>query len=400
MQGSSTVKSLSPLNRPKSMIITLLMTNNTLDCYGGSECYLRDVARYMLGRGHRVICYSKQLGPVAEEIRKFGGIVVQDLHRLGINPDIIHGHHHIDTTCAMMMFPGVPVVHFTHGALPWEEGPPPPSPRIMKYVCISKITADALLSKQLESKDKIIIIPNFVCSEIFQRRRSMQASKESESLRVLIFGNYRPRDRDRIHAVCNQAGACLDEIGAWTETGNKPDPWNFLPDYDVVFAYGRSAMEALSCGCDVILCHETGTGELVTDLNFEKYYDRNFGFTTVLGSKGESYIKSMLSNANESRLRGESCLAEGYRMSLDSSRHLERIEEVYKEAIMDWEITGNKQAIFEEEQGLYATYLARLQRERFDKGAQDKLIAIERDETQALKSLLARARAKVKSLRR
>jgi hypothetical protein len=36
-----------------------------------------------------------------------------------------------------------------------------------------------------------------------------------------------------------------------------------LPIYDVVFGSGRLAIEALACGCSVIVLGETGCGEMV-----------------------------------------------------------------------------------------------------------------------------------------
>jgi hypothetical protein len=43
-----------------------------------------------------------------------------------------------------------------------------------------------------------------------------------------------------------------------------------LPIYDVVFASGRLAIEALACGCSVIVLGETGCGEMVRKENFER----------------------------------------------------------------------------------------------------------------------------------
>jgi glycosyltransferase involved in cell wall biosynthesis len=347
------------------MGLNILITNNTLDVHGGSECYARDVSKYMLSKGHTVVCYSTKVGSVAEEIRGFGGIVVDNLQETAITPDVIHGQHHIDTTCAMMRFPKAPVIHFTHGALPWEEGPPPASPRIRHYVCVSKITSDTLLSRHPEAAGKIEIIPNFVSSETFANTRSLDIAKQKERLEVLIFGNYRPKQLAEIHAACSYLNARVDEIGTWAENGNRPDPYNFLPSYDLVFAYGRSAMEALFCGCDVILAHETGTGDLIEDANFEKNYARNFGFTTVQASKGASELRGMVASVNEARLLGSSCLSQRLRITLEATAHLERLESLYLRVSASWKDVPGKQRILEDEQAAYSKYFAELQRERF-----------------------------------
>jgi hypothetical protein len=54
------------------------------------------------------------------------------------------------------------------------------------------------------------------------------------------------------------------------------EPENLLPEYDVVFASGRSAIEALACGCAVVVLGRTSCGELVRLENFASLRDRNF----------------------------------------------------------------------------------------------------------------------------
>jgi hypothetical protein len=57
-------------------------------------------------------------------------------------------------------------------------------------------------------------------------------------------------------------------------------PEEILGNYDIVFARGRSALEAVATGCAVILCDALGFGEMLTTENYEFLRVRNFGRRT------------------------------------------------------------------------------------------------------------------------
>ena len=114
--------------------LTILFTNNTLAERAGSELWVRDVAGALLARGHRPIAFSLVTGVVAAELRAATIPVVDDLDKVGVAPDVIHGHHHVETLIAALHFPGVPIVHVCHGWVPWEERPLK-HPSIAKYQC-------------------------------------------------------------------------------------------------------------------------------------------------------------------------------------------------------------------------------------------------------------------------
>ncbi len=55
------------------------------------------------------------------------------------------------------------------------------------------------------------------------------------------------------------------------------DPERILPRYDLVFAKGRCALEAMAAGCAVIVCDAVGLGEMVTHGSVEEMRRWNFG---------------------------------------------------------------------------------------------------------------------------
>ena len=77
----------------------------------------------MQARGHTPIAFSTVLGAVAGELTRSGVPVVDDLSLLGAAPDVIHGHHHLETLMAVLHFPTAAAINFCHGWLPWDELP-------------------------------------------------------------------------------------------------------------------------------------------------------------------------------------------------------------------------------------------------------------------------------------
>jgi hypothetical protein len=73
----------------------------------------------------------------------------------------------------------------------------------------------------------------------------------------------------------------LDVVG--TGVGNPSSrPWEILGDYDLVFASGRSALEALAVGAAVIVCNHIGLGPMVTAAEFDWLRSVNFGYQATL----------------------------------------------------------------------------------------------------------------------
>src|SRR5207253_11139176 len=95
----------------------------------------------------------------------------------------------------------------------------------------------------------------------FARRRPLPPRPR----RALIFSN-RAHEYTFIPAVrsaCRRRGLELDVGGAGV--GRTVDnPETLLPNYDLVFAKARCALEAMAVGSAVILCDADGLGPLVT----------------------------------------------------------------------------------------------------------------------------------------
>lgn len=256
--------------------LNILITNNALSEYAGSELYVRDVALSLRKRGHRPIAYSQILGRLSEEIQAAGVPVTGDLRTLTLIPDIIHGQHNLETMTALLHFPHTPAICFCHGYVAWQ-GHPPVFPRIMRYVAVDRACLDRLYENGIHPS-RVEVLLNFVDLQRFQPRQPLPRSPR----KALVFSNYLTENNGLpiIREACRRAGIQLDAVGLGS---GRPcyQPEMLLPGYDLVFAKARAAIEALAVGCAVITCDASGFGSMVTTKNIETLRSLNFGFRTL-----------------------------------------------------------------------------------------------------------------------
>ena len=253
--------------------LSVLFTNHTLADRAGSELWVRDVARTLVRRGHRPIAFSLVTGPVAIELREATVPVVTDLANVAVPPDLIHGHHHVETLIAALHFPGVPIVHFCHGWVPWEERPLK-HPAIVRYVAVDNTCADRLILEEGIPADRVDRLLNFVDLDRFVPRDPLPAKPR----RGLIFSNHAREDGYAavIREACREAR--IDVTIAGAASGRVLDhPESVLAGVDLVFAKGRAALESMAVGCGVVLADPRGAGPLVTSSDFDRMRGLNFG---------------------------------------------------------------------------------------------------------------------------
>jgi len=257
--------------------LKILITNNTLANRAGTELYVRDLAIGLLKRGHEPIAYSTRLGEVAKDIRAARVLVTDDLDTIVDSPDIIHGHHHLDTMTALLCLPSTPAIYFCHGSTPWEEAAPR-FPRILRYVAVDHACRDRLVTEHAIPPNRIRTILNFVDLEKFKPRAQLPPHPR----RALIFSNQASEytHTGAVRLACERAGIALNVVGK--KMGNVcAEPESLLGNYDIVFAKGRAALEALAVGAAVVLCDAVGVGPMVTSQNMAELRPLNFGIRVL-----------------------------------------------------------------------------------------------------------------------
>jgi hypothetical protein len=100
--------------------------------------------------------------------------------------------------------------------------------------------------------------------------------------RALVFSNGASEtvNLPAVREACARFNISLDVIGAAAGNPTK-QPEKILPMYDLVFAKGRAALEALAVGAAVLLLDTVGVGEMVTTANMEKMRLLNFGIRAL-----------------------------------------------------------------------------------------------------------------------
>ncbi|HEV8631751.1 MAG TPA: glycosyltransferase family 4 protein [Thermoanaerobaculia bacterium] len=289
----------------------VLLTNHALAQRAGTELWVRDVAMALLARGHAPVAYSPRLGEVAAELRRATVPVVDDLDRLGEAPDLVHGHHHLETVTALLHFPSAPGLFVCHGWLPPQEAPPRLG-RIRRYVAVDDVARERLIAEHGIPPAQVCMLRNFVDLAAFAPRSPLPP----RPARALVFSNQASEETfvPVLRAACAAEGLSLDVVGAAQGTSVER-PGELLGRYDVVFAKGRAALEAAAVGAFVIVCDAAGLGPAVLPGDLPRLRALNFGVRLLTEPLGAEAVRARLAlydplaaSVVRERLRGEAGL--------------------------------------------------------------------------------------------
>lgn len=258
--------------------LRILITCEMLDGRGGTELYVRDVALSLLRMGHRPFIYASRLGQVATEIRDMTIPVVDRLDALAITPDIIYGQHHLPTMMALLRFADVPAVYVCHD---WygQNAFAPRFPRIRRFVAVDVTCRDRLVCEDGIDESRVVLLPNSVDLDRFERRPALPI----EPRRALVFSNYTQENPHlrALRTACENRGIELDVIGELMNNA-VARPEEVLKNYDIVFAKGRAALEALAVGSAVIIYSGIRfLGQMVRAEDVERLLPLNFGIRAM-----------------------------------------------------------------------------------------------------------------------
>jgi hypothetical protein len=255
----------------------ILIATITMAAGTGTAVYTRDLALALLRRGHTPIVYTTSSGPLADELRYETVPVVTDLDHVGSPPDVIHGHHQLETLAALTRFPRVPALFVCHDGLAWHSIPPV-GPRFGAYVAVDRNCRDRMVFEHGIAEESIRVLMNPVEMRRFSRRAPLPRKPQ----RALVFSNSAVEETwvKPIRLACESRGITLDVAGS--ASGRPVDhPEELLPSYDLVFAKARCAIEALAVGAAVIVCDAQGLAGLVTTESVDAMRHLNFGARTL-----------------------------------------------------------------------------------------------------------------------
>ena len=250
----------------------ILFCNIALRGRSGTEMFLWDLLRTLKKRGYGVGVFSPRSGALSDALRAAGIPVWERVADISWQPDLLQCHHSMETLQLLQRFPGVPAIYVCHDAKIWFDDPPPFG--VHRYVAVDEYCRDRVQRRTGLPPDEILVIQNGVDLERFHRKEPIAKTPR----KALLFRTVAAGE-DHLAAVreaCRKSGLSLDEIGGSTRK-TVSDPENILPHCDLVFAKARCALEAMACGCAVILVGPEGLGPLVVPEHFEEMRRMNFG---------------------------------------------------------------------------------------------------------------------------
>ena len=308
--------------------LRVLLTNMTLATRTGTELYVRDLALALSARGHTPMVYSPRLGSIARELTRADVEVVHNPRWLRTSPDLIHGHHWMPTMAALLRCRGVPGMFVCHDFI-HDSDVPPIFPRLLRYVAVDENCRRRLLRHRVPGH-RIRVVGNGVDLCRFTPRGPLPKRPE----RALIFSNYACEGThlSAVRQACHRAGLAADVLGARAGASSE-HPETVLGQYDIIFAKGRCALEALAVGAAVILCDWPGSGPLVTASNLDRLHGCNFGWPALGGPLSVEALMREIGQYDPEDAAEVSRRVRGH-YGLDAM--VEELEAVYREVITEF----------------------------------------------------------------
>ena len=305
----------------------ILITNLQVKSRSGTELYVRDLAFSLQSLGHRPFVFTSDKGPLAESLVRRSIPVLDNLGDTAVTPDIIHGHHNLETMSAMLRFPSTPGIFICHDSFSWHDKAPK-FPRIYRYVAVDNACYDRLSMTDGVPKSKIAFIQNGVDLKRFQPRSSLP----KQPRRALLLSNYAtPAQYRTIERACRKMGVHLDAAGK--PFANLLEfPEKTLAKYDIVFAKGRCAWEALAVGSAVIVCDAMGCGSMVTVSKMQSMAEANFGRRLLTAPIRSSVIQKEIEQYDS---HDAAQVSKAIREQANLSRTLHQLVDLYESVIAE-----------------------------------------------------------------
>jgi hypothetical protein len=271
--------------------VKILMTNTALDLRGGSESYLETVAGELRRLGHEVAFFSPVCGEVARRLRATGFEVHETVADLPRDVDVVHGQHTPAVAQVRQRLPRVPLVFATHSwFLPIED--PVGELGAAAYLCFNDVTEQRLRANAATAGADIHRLTQPAEVSFADGRRTPIAP---EPRRAVAVSRRMQRVAPQLAEACRAADIRFDWIGG--PGLQSLEPRAEMLAADIVFAMGRSALEAMAAARAVVVIDESTYGGWVTHSSYPDL-ERD-GFTGLLTDAGEPALEALLAGYSQ-----------------------------------------------------------------------------------------------------
>lgn len=251
----------------------ILVTNATLNSRSGTEVLTLNLVKTLKSLGHQPAVYAPKLGPIADEIRHLGIPVTDDINTITQAPDVIHGHHNIETATAALRFPDTPAIFVCHDFTAWHDTAPH-LPNIARYIAISEGFRTRLTHQDGIAPALCVVILNGIDTQRFVPGPALPAAPR----KALIFAK-NTQHIAAIQQACDEMNIAHDTVGAAVNR-LVDTPETLIQSYDLVFTSAMSALECMAAGRAVIACDGRGLAGFVSLDRYASWQRENFGLPT------------------------------------------------------------------------------------------------------------------------
>lgn len=279
--------------------LKILLANNTLSLLAGSETWTYTLAIKLKELGHKVSCFSPELGIISQKLVE-KGITCFDSFNLGqVKPfsfileetidhdyDIIIANHNHIVEYLRSVFPKKPIISTIHGIIHLDSnGQKAPEHPALDSGVNQFVSVSEEVQKKLKKDHGIdsIVIRNFFD---IAKYKSLKAPSVNAPKQFLINTNYADKSDAVVQSIRDAAkimGVRVSAVGA--NFAQQFDLTKAIEDSDVVFGMGRSVLEGVAAGRLGIVYGRWGMGGPVVESKIEEL--RHFNFSGRNSGEGK-----------------------------------------------------------------------------------------------------------------
>jgi hypothetical protein len=241
----------------------VLLVNDALLERGGSESYLQTISWALRRLGHSVSFFSSHLGGFADALTADGFEVFGSVRSLPGDFDVVHGQHVSSTALVRARLTDTPLLFATHSwFVPIED--PLAGFRADAFLAFNDVTLARVKAHSASRGKPVYRLTQPVDITFRDSARTPIASVPQAALAV---SRAQRRSLVQLQSACERAGISLTAIGLGGVESS--DARNEMLAADIVFATGRSALEAMAAGKAVFIIDESTIGGWVTADSYE-----------------------------------------------------------------------------------------------------------------------------------